>query len=128
MSEPARTSAAIASSAALPALIMVLWSPDYYGAPGVLLLIFVVSYVVAVVANIVLGLPLLVLGLRIKMAAWWSAAIAGFVVGVIVDLTIRVGSFYSSLPEIAAVGAMGSATGLAFWWAWQLAGASSRRV
>ncbi len=83
------------------------------GTKGALVLVYLYS----LAAGLVLGLPLLLLGLRLNLVRWWTALVAGIVAG-------GVAMFIFSLPDavtahnLAYAGAIGAPSGLAFWLIW----------
>jgi hypothetical protein len=116
LKEPFGTATAIAASALVPAVVMCAGSPSYYGSPGILTVIALMTYFIAIWAAVLVGVPLLLLGLRFRLVAWWSAAIAGFLVGTVVDCVVHVASFPPrDGSEMVGLGGLGSLTGLVFW-------------
>lgn len=83
---------------------------DFISSLGLLPIVY---YFTLIVTGVV-GLPLYLLGRRLKLVRWWSSAISGFAVGVTADLLMRL----PNLPEIqepARLGLIGAVSGLAFW-------------
>jgi len=78
------------------------------------LITFPLWYGFALVAELLLGGPLLIVALRLRMLTWWASAVAGGVVGVAVPLLLA-SLRPVDMSALALIGGLGAAAGLAFW-------------
>ena len=85
---------------------------------------FLISLLSCSVAEIVLGVPMLILGFRTRMIRWWTAMLAGAATGVVTATVINLP--YQPLPtNLVRDGAVGALAGLGFWLVWRRGSASS---
>jgi hypothetical protein len=75
---------------------------------------FPLWYLVTLVAEVVLGGPLLLIAWRLRIVTWWASALAGGLVGVAVLLTLQSLHFRGASGALL-MGALGAAAGLVFW-------------
>ena len=81
-------------------------------------LTLVVFYPFALFFGLLIGLPLFFLARRFNLVRWWSAAIAGFVTGVIaLALSKRLNS--GDVPLLLMWAGSGSFAGFTFWFVWR---------
>jgi len=74
-------------------------------------------FFISAMVMIVLGFPLLCLGLKFHLVKWWSALIAGFIVG---DLLIVMFS-WPRMPFLVgffSMGTIGAVSAFGFWLTW----------
>ena len=85
-----------------------------------------VFYPWALAATLICGVPAFLLLRRFHLVAWWSASLAGFLVGVGVLLFIppRIPPFKGLLPAAIAWGGIGAFSGFVFWLIWRKGKAS----
>ena len=77
-------------------------------------LVFPLFYMAALVAELLLGGPIFLVALRLRMVTWWTSVIAGGVVGA-AALRILTWSGTVDGRSLALTAAIGAAAGLAFW-------------
>jgi len=106
--------AGLAVAPIVPALAFALFSPAFNSDLGSIAGASVFFYLFALVPTIVLGVPAFVILLRFNLVRWWSSAVAGSLVGVVVAVVISGGASVtaSALGFCAAVGALAA---LVFW-------------
>lgn len=77
-------------------------------------LVFPLPYLVALAAELLLGGPIFLVALRLRMVTWWTSVIAGGVVGA---AALRIVAWSGAVDDrsLALMAAMGAAAGLAFW-------------
>ena len=71
-------------------------------------------YLFALWSVILLGLPMYLLGRRLRLVRWWSAAIAGALAGAMADILIRDLRLPAS-DELLRFAVIGAAAGFSFW-------------
>jgi hypothetical protein len=79
---------------------------------------FIMAYVVSLLSEVVIGLPLVYLGWRLSIIRWWTAALGGFLVGALAAVAMQ----WSHSPSpgiLGGFGAIGAISGLAFWLIWR---------
>lgn len=87
----------------------------------------VVTFIVAFMHLFILGIPLFLLGLRLKMIRWWTTLIGAFIVGSLPCIGIGVffnegipgSSFSSVLGDTIIFGLFGMSGGIVFWLLWR---------
>jgi hypothetical protein len=105
----ASLAAPVVPAVAFTAGLMLSFHNGFWGIVG-----FPLCYVVALLAEALLGAPLFLLAWRFRMVTWWASAVAGAAVGV-AALTILQSFRLSDLRGPMAMGGLGAAAGLVFW-------------
>jgi len=103
----------------ISALILVVYTLVADGAaPSAGLLILPIYYSASAGATLLLGLPIFLVLLRFNLVQWWSALLAGMVIGALAGITI--GRHVVELAGLLVVTIAGTAAGLTFWMIWRL--------
>ncbi len=79
---------------------------------------FLVVFPFSTAAALVLGFPAFALFNRWRLVRWWSAMLGGAVAGALAILILNSGNVESA-AALTLYGAIGSASGLAFWLVWR---------
>ncbi len=87
---------------------------DWQPSPSAFGITFVVALAFTLAHAFVLGLPLLLIGLRLRALRWWSCVLAAFVIGCVPSLWAS-----ASLMEALPMGVLGAIGGLTFWLTWR---------
>src|SRR6185369_11969345 len=113
--------------AALPiAILFSLTSPGLGGGVDVdlasLLGLTGLFYIWSMFFTVIFGWPLLLLLRRFSLVRWWTSALAGLVIGAVVEAMIISGSGVSpaDVKLLSVCGAVGAASGLIFWAIWRV--------
>ena len=123
-----RTFFALVASAVFPAILYMLASMAYDADfRGWALMIFPFVLLVTFSHSIFLGLPSILLLLRLKLVRWWSLSIVGFFVGILPSSVILFFRGASVLKDgivpiiegIVGVGVVGALGGVSFWIVWK---------
>ncbi len=77
-----------------------------------------IFYLVSAAATALLGAPIFFSLLRINLVRWWSALVAGFVVGAVVAVLLRLPNL-AHVREIMLLGLEGAVSGFVFWVIWK---------
>jgi len=80
-------------------------------------------YVFSILAEVFFGTPIFLLGLRFNLIKWWSALPAGFAVGALATLVLRLPNL-APARELLGMGFIGAASGFGFWLVWKQAASS----
>jgi hypothetical protein len=81
---------------------------------------FVVAYIFAVLAMLVLGVPILLLFSKFKLIRWWSAAGSGAFVGIVLRFAITP-SIDMNLDSFQLFMVLGGIAGMVSWVFWRIA-------
>ncbi len=82
------------------------------------LLILPIYYSAAAGVTVLLGLPIFLVLLRFNLVRWWSALLAGTVIGALAGITI--GRQAVELAGFLVMVSASTASGLTFWMIWRL--------
>ena len=74
-------------------------------------------YPIALLAEAIVGVPLIAIALRMGLIRWWSAAAGGILAGLAADLAIHLGHLPTG-GEAAFLGFIGAISGLSWWLVW----------
>jgi hypothetical protein len=114
--------AGAAAAPLVPALVLGSWTalglggPIWLTIPGWSL----IFYNFVFIAGVLLGGPLLYLGWRLRMIAWWSTLVSGFLAGALARIGLQASTAFS--PEgVLLFGTLGGVAGLVFWLMWRMA-------
>lgn len=86
-----------------------------------------IGYFFSAVATAVFGVPLFLLGRHLKLIRWWSAIVAGFAVGTLVNVVINLGRLDFLYRQVMSgedrsllfLGTTGAISGFVFWLIWR---------
>jgi hypothetical protein len=86
-----------------------------------------VGYFFSAVATVVFGVPLFLLGKHLKLIRWWSAIVAAFAVGILVEIVVnleRLDYLYRQVMSgddrsLLFFGATGAISAFVFWLIWR---------
>jgi len=113
------TSLAFLTVPAIPPLVGAVLTPQTKGFDFITLLVFAaIFYLVSAAATALLGAPIFFSLLRINLVRWWSALVAGFVVGAVAAILVRLPNL-AHAREIMLFGLEGAASGFVFWLIWK---------
>ena len=98
----------------LPAFMFAIQGPSGDYSLVALLQITLAFYFFSALFTIFLGIPAFTLLWKLRLVTWWSTLIAGFVVGSLVAIILRLPSL-GGIWDIPVMGLMGSATTFVFW-------------
>ena len=79
---------------------------------------FILTYPLVLAVTLLLGLPTFALGLWLNLVRWWTAIIAGFLVGLFV--VVVVGNGWGDVEALELYGGSGAVAGFVFWLVWWL--------
>lgn len=79
-----------------------------------LLGLFPIFYFYAFAAMILLGLPIFYILLHFNLISWWTAILAGSLVGVVIAVVLRMPSTVN-VGDMIALSAIGAISGFSFW-------------
>ena len=85
-----------------------------YSMPGEFWVTIVVAYVYAFIGTVVIALPAFLVAGRLKIVRWWSALIAGAVLGLLFSSLIGVSGDGAWLWRVELTG-IGATSGIMFW-------------
>lgn len=106
-------------ASAIPAAIFsTLWPLDETHRIGSIASSFVVAYPFSAAATILLGLPTFLLLRPFRPGQWWSVLAAGFLLGTIASILIRLPG-QPDLADVLKNGPTGAVTALVFWLIWK---------
>jgi hypothetical protein len=130
MKEAVATTIGFLVAPLVPALALGLVTPlDSTGPDArVVLGLLPIGYLISLVAMTLLGMPMFLIGRWLHFIRWWSSAAAGFAIGLLMDVLIRLPylDYFSSSPigkvaySFLNMGAIGTLTGFLFWLIWRL--------
>jgi hypothetical protein len=83
-----------------------------------ILVFAVIFYGISAVVTAAFGAPIFVWLLRINLVRWWSALLAGIVVGAAVAVIVRLPNL-ASLHDVWLLGLEGAASAFVFWLIWK---------
>jgi hypothetical protein len=124
-----KTLLALLAGAVVPALIVAvvatvsITKADAPSGPGSVLLMvlstagitFLVALAFTAAHTFVLGLPMVLLGVKLRAIRWWSCILVSFVIGFVPSAWASGSNFLSGAPIGGALGVIG---GLTFWLVW----------
>ena len=113
------TSLAFLTVPAIPMLVGAVLTPQTGAFDLITILVFAaIFYLVSAAATALLGAPIFFSLLRINLVRWWSALVAGFVVGAVVAVLLRPPNL-AHVREIMLLGLEGAVSGFVFWVIWK---------
>jgi hypothetical protein len=102
----------------VPALALAVFSSAFNHGVGAIAGASVFFYFLALVPTVALGAPAFLILLRFNLVRWWSAAVVGSLIGVVVAVVIGANVAASAFGFFAAAGALAA---LVFWVFWVIA-------
>lgn len=127
--KPAKaTLIAFLTAPAIPPLVGAVITPQTREFDIVTILIFAtIAYMVSAAAAALLGAPIFFSLRRINLVRWWSALVAGFAIGVVMAVLVRLPNL-AHAQEIILMGIEGAVAGLVFWAIWKQGPASASEL
>jgi hypothetical protein len=103
----------------VPTLVNGILTPRGRYFDWVTMLVFaLISYFICMAVAVLLGGPIFLALSRINLVRWWSALAAGFLVGAIVAVLVRLQSAVH-VQEVLLLGFEGALCGIVFWVIWK---------
>jgi len=117
MTQPTRAYLAVLVAPLVAGGAMVATASDVHADWNLGLAYLPLVYLFALLAEIVIALPLFLMVMRLSLFRWWSAIIGGVLVGVLADILVRSLRIPDS-AELARFAAIGAISGVSFWRVW----------
>ncbi|MCB0188460.1 MAG: hypothetical protein KDE31_29520 [Caldilineaceae bacterium] len=100
------------------AVLSIRWPIDGMYKVESIVVSFAIAYPFSAAATVLLGLPAFFVLKPFRPGRWWAALAVGFVIGVVVAITVQLPSI-SDLKVLPIYGSLGAVSALVFWLIWK---------